>query len=145
MNIKIKRLTDTAKIPTRGSEYAAGYDLYADTTDYLTIYPHQTVKIGTGLAIEIPNGYFGAIFPRSGLSTKKGLRPANTPGCCDSDYRGEYIVALHNDLDLPQTIEPGERIAQLVVIPFLSVYFEEVSELSETTRGEGGFGSTGTK
>ena len=145
MNVKIKKLTDTAKIPTRGSEYAAGYDLYADTTDYVTIYPHQTVKIGTGLAIEIPNGYFGAIFPRSGLSTKKGLRPANTPGCCDSDYRGEYIVALHNDLNLPQTIEPGERIAQLVVMPFLPVCFEGVSELSETTRGEGGFGSTGTK
>lgn len=149
MNIKIKKLTDTAQIPTRGSEYAAGYDLYADMSDFMTngttLQPHTTVKIGTGIAIEIPEGYFGGIFPRSGLSTKKGLRPANTPGCIDADYRGEIIVALHNDSDQIQIIEKGERIAQLVVIPFLPVEFEEVKELSDTDRGSGGFGSTGTK
>ena len=144
MNIKIKRLTETAKIPTRGSDQAAGYDLYADITDKLTLNPHTTAKIGTGLAIEIPDGYFGAILPRSGMATKKGLRPANTPGLCDSDYRGEYIVAVHNDSNQAQTIEPNERIAQLVVIPYLAVDFTEVDELSDTNRGSGGFGSTGT-
>ena len=106
--------------------------------------PHQTVKIGTGLAIEIPKGYFGAIFARSGLATKNGLRPANCVGVCDSDYRGEYIVALHNDTDIPQTINSMERIAQLVVMPFLEVNFEEVYELDDTKRGSDGFGSTGT-
>lgn len=149
MNIKIKKLTDTAKIPTRGSEYAAGYDLYADLPNYVmggfSLPPHNTIKIGTGIAVEIPEGYFGAILPRSGLSTKKGLRPANTPGCIDADYRGEVIVAIHNDSDQIQYIETNERIAQLVIIPFLPVEFEEVEELSETDRGSGGFGSTGTK
>lgn len=144
MEIKIKRLTKTAKIPTRGSDYAAGYDLYADIQEPITISPHTTEKIGTGLAMAIPEGFFGAILPRSGLATKKGLRPANTPGCCDSDYRGEYIVAVHNDTNLEQTIEPGERIAQLVILSFMTAQFDEVEELSETDRGEGGFGSTGT-
>ena len=144
MNIKIKRLTETAKIPTRGSDQAAGYDLYANIPGKLTLNPHTTVKIGTGLAIEIPDGYFGAILPRSGMATKQGLRPANSPGLCDSDYRGEYIVAMHNDSNLPQSIEPNERIAQLVVIPYLAVDFVEVDELSDTNRGSGGFGSTGT-
>lgn len=102
-----------------------------------------TVKIGTGIAVEIPNGYFGAVFARSGLATKEGLRPANAVGVCDSDYRGEYIVALHNDSDTPRTVTPGERIAQLVIMPYLQVDFEEVNELSDTVRGEGGFGSTG--
>lgn len=144
MNIKIKRLTETAKIPTRGSDQAAGYDLYANIPEKLTLNPHTTVKIGTGLAIEIPDGYFGAILPRSGMATKQGLRPANSPGLCDSDYRGEYVVAMHNDSNLPQSIEPNERIAQLVVIPYLTVDFTEVDELSDTNRGSGGFGSTGT-
>lgn len=148
MNIKIKKLTDTAKLPTRGSEYAAGYDLYADIRNSevngIGIPPHKTIKVGTGIALEIPDGYFGGIFPRSGLSTKKGLRPANTPGCIDSDYRGEIIVALHNDSDEVQYIDNGERIAQLVVIPFLVVDFTETDELSDTNRGSGGFGSTGT-
>ena len=144
MNIKIKRLTETAKIPTRGSDQAAGYDLYANIPEKLTLNPHTTIKIGTGLAIEIPDGYFGAILPRSGMATKQGLRPANSPGLCDSDYRGEYIVAMHNDSNLPQSIEPNERIAQLVVIPYLAVNFTEVDELSDTNRGSGGFGSTGT-
>ena len=141
--IKIKKLTDTAKTPTRGSEYAAGYDLYADVKENVQIKPHETVKIGTGLAMEIPDGYFGAIFARSGLATKEGLRPANCVGVCDSDYRGEYIIAIHNDSEETRTITAGERIAQLVVMPYLPVTFDEVSELTDTNRGEGGFGSTG--
>lgn len=141
--INIKKLTDTAKTPTRGSEHAAGYDLYADVKNQVMISPHETEKIGTGLAIEIPDGYFGAIFARSGLAAKEGLRPANCVGVCGSDYRGEYIVAVHNDSDQPRVIDPGERIAQLVVMPYLAVTFEEVTELTDTNRGEGGFGSTG--
>lgn len=141
--IKIKKLTDTAKTPTRGSEYAAGYDLYADVKEDVQIKPHETVKIGTGLAMEIPDGYFGAIFARSGLAAKEGLRPANCVGVCDSDYRGEYIVAIHNDSEETRTITAGERIAQLVVMPYLPVTFDEIAELTDTNRGEGGFGSTG--
>lgn len=143
MKIEIKKLTETAKLPTRGSDRAAGYDLYADIQESVLIKPHTTTKIGTGLAVAIPEGYFGAIFARSGLATKQGLRPANCVGVCDEDYRGEYIVALHNDTDMNQIIEPGDRIAQLVVLPYLLVEFEEVTELSETERGAGGFGSTG--
>lgn len=141
--IKIKKLNKNAIIPARGSEKAAGYDLYACTETKIIIAPHNTVKVGTGLAIEIPDGYFGAIFARSGLATKNGLRPSNCVGVCDSDYRGEYIIALHNDTDIPQVINPMERIAQLVVMPFLEVEFEEVNELDDTKRGDGGFGSTG--
>lgn len=143
MQIKIKKLNDKAIIPTRGSDYAAGYDLYANIAEPVLIPAHETKKIGTGLAIELPAGYFGAIFARSGLATKLGIRPANCVGVCDEDYRGEYIVALHNDTDNPVIIPPDERIAQLVIVPYLSVEFEEVTELSETQRGEGGFGSTG--
>ena len=143
MNIKIKRLSEEATIPTRGSEYSAGYDLYANIEKPVSINPHETVKFGTGWAIEIPDGYFGAIFARSGLATKEGLRPANCTGVCDSDYRGEYIVAIHNDSDVVREITPHERIAQLVVIPYLYVDFKETDELSDTSRGEGGFGSTG--
>lgn len=143
MNIKIKRLSEEATIPTRGSEHSAGYDLYANIEEPVSIKPHETVKIGTGWAIEIPDGYFGAIFARSGLATKEGLRPANCTGVCDSDYRGEYIVAIHNDSDVVREITPHERIAQLVVIPYLYVDFKETDELSDTSRGEGGFGSTG--
>lgn len=145
MVVNIKRLNDLAKVPTRGSKYAAGYDLYAATEYTIHIPAHSTAKIGTGFAFEIPNGYFGAIYARSGLATKKGLRPSNCVGVCDQDYRGEYIVALHNDTDEVQTVEPQERIAQLVVMPYLPVEFNEVDELSETVRGDGGFGSTGTK
>ena len=142
--VKIKKLNENTKIPTHGSEYAAGYDLYACIdNESLFIYPHQTVKIGTGLSVEIPDGYFGAIFARSGLATKQGLRPANCVGVCDSDYRGEYIVALHNDTDNTQTITNGERIAQLVVMPYMPVKFEEVDELSDTERGDKGFGDSG--
>lgn len=145
MKINIKKLNENAIIPTRGSEGAAGVDLYACTSSSIVIMPHNTVKIGTGLAIELPYGYFGAIFARSGLATKQGLRPSNCVGVCDEDYRGEYVVALHNDTDEPQTINPMERIAQLVVMPYLPVEFNEVNELSDTERGDGGFGSTGMK
>jgi len=102
------------------------------------------LKIGTGIAMEIPEGYFGAIFARSGLATKRGLRPANCVGVVDSDYRGEIIIALHNDTEFPQEVSEGERIAQIVIIPYLPVDFTEVDNLSSTVRGEGGFGSTGT-
>ena len=143
MKIEIKKLRENAVIPTRGSNQAAGYDLYAAIDEAVTIKPHTTEKIGTGLAIAVPDGYFGAIFARSGLATKQGLRPANCVGVADSDYRGEYIVALHNDTDTQQVVPPGDRIAQLVVMPYLAVEFEEKEELSETDRGTGGFGSTG--
>lgn len=144
MQIRIKRLTNTAKLPSRGSEYAAGYDLYADTDHCIEIAPHETVMVGTGLSMEIPDGYFGAIFARSGLAAKRQLRPGNCVGVIDSDYRGPVTVALHNDSDETKTIDPYERIAQLVVMPFLTVTFEETDELNDTDRGNGGFGSTGT-
>ena len=143
MNINILRMTDSAKLPERGSVSAAGYDLFADVAEDVTIAPHETKMIGTGLAMEIPEGYFGGIFARSGLSAKEGLRPANCVGVVDSDYRGEIKVALHNDGEQARVITPAEKIAQLVVVPFLSVDFKEVSNLSDTARGEGGFGSTG--
>jgi dUTP pyrophosphatase len=142
-NINVKKLNDLAKLPTRGSDYAAGYDLYAATSYNIEIQPHTTVKIGTGLSFELPQGTFAAIFPRSGIATKRGLRPANCVGVCDSDYRGEYIVAVHNDTDVEQTIQPGDRIAQMVLMPYISMIFEEVNNLTETERGAGGFGSTG--
>ena len=145
MKVEVKKLSETAVLPVRGSEQAAGYDLCADIESTVTIRPGETAKIGTGLAFAIPQGYFGGIFARSGLSTKKGLRPANCTGVVDSDYRGPVIVALHNDSTKEQTIEPGERIAQMILIPYLSAEFEPVAELDETARGEGGFGSTGTK
>lgn len=143
MKINIKRLTDTATIPTRQHEGDAGYDLYADIKEPVTIEPHTTEFIHTGIVIEIPDGYFGAVFARSGLASNEGLRPANCVGVCDSRYRGEYMVALHNDCIAARTVSPGDRIAQLVVMPYLNVEFEEVDELSDTERGEGGFGSTG--
>ena len=145
MQISIQLLNDLAKVPTRGSEYAAGYDLYAATEYDIEIMPHSTVKIGTGISMELPEGTFGAIFARSGLATKKGLRPANCIGVCDSDYRGEYIVPLHNDTDEIMSIEPGERIAQLIVMNFNPIEFNVVNSLSDTKRGDGGFGSSGTK
>lgn len=144
MNIKIKKLNNLAKMPSRGSSDAAGYDLYAATDYIIDIAPHSTVKIGTGLSFELPEGTFAGIFARSGIATKRGLRPANCIGICDSDYRGEYIVALHNDTDEMQSIEPGERIAQMILLPFIEMNFKEVDELSDTERGKGGFGSTGT-
>lgn len=142
-NVKIKFLKENAKIPTRGSENAGGWDLYAAIDEPITIAPHTTEKIGTGISLALPNDTIGAIFARSGLATKKGLAPANKVGVCDSDYRGEYIVALHNHSDEPQTIEPEERIAQLIILPFYPIIFDKVEELTETERGDGGFGSTG--
>ena len=142
-NIKVKKLNENAKLPTKGSEYAAGYDLYAATADEIRVPPHSTNKIGTGLSFELPEGTFAAIFARSGIATKRGLRPANCVGVCDSDYRGEYIVALHNDSEVPQIIEPGERIAQMILLPYIEMTFEESKELSDTERNSGGFGDSG--
>lgn len=144
MSIKIKRLNKNAIIPTKGSVGSAGWDLYACLDEKVEIPAGKTIKIGTGLAIAIPQGFFGAIFARSGLATKKGLRPANCVGVGDSDYRGEYIVALHNDSDITQVVEPGERIAQLLILAYGEALFEEVDSLDDTERGSGGFGSTGT-
>ena len=141
--VKIQKLREDAIIPTRGSVNAAGYDLYAAIPEKVYILPHSTGKIKTGLAMELPDNTFGAIFARSGLATKQGLRPANCVGVCDSDYRGEYIVAVHNDTDTVQVVYPGEKIAQLILLPFLPIDFQMVDELSETERGEDGFGSTG--
>lgn len=143
MDVKIKKLRENAIIPTRGSKEAAGYDLYACCDDIVIIEPHKTVKIGTGLAIQPPKGYFGAIFARSGLALKCGLRPANCIGVCDQDYLGEYIAALHNDTSYPQVINPGDRIAQLVFLPYINVDFYETDNFENTERGDGGFGSTG--
>ncbi len=143
--VNIKKLREGAKLPVRASAAAAGYDLCAclEGDGEVTIAPHTTVRIGTGLSIAIPDGYFGAVFARSGLAAKQGLRPANAVGVCDSDYRGEYIVALHNDSSAEQVVRNGDRIAQLVVMPYLAVDFCEVDALDETERGGGGFGSTG--
>lgn len=143
MNVKVVKLKPNAITPMQGSEYAAGYDLSACIYEPVAIAPHTTAKIGTGLAITPPKGYFGAIFARSGLATKQGLRPSNCVGVCDEDYTGEYIVALHNDTDETRIVTHGDRIAQLVFLPYLSVAFEEVNQLAATDRGAGGFGSTG--
>ena len=143
MEIKVKKLSSTAKLPTRGSAYAAGYDLYADIAEPAEIPPHRTVMISTGLSMEIPEGYFGAIFALSGLAARESLRPANCVGVVDADYRGSFMIAVHNDGETARTVMPQERIAQMVVIPFLPVEFCEAEELSDTARGEGGFGSTG--
>lgn len=143
MNIKIKKLNNLAKMPSRGSSGAAGFDLYAATDSIIDIAPHSTMKIDTGLSFELPEGTFAGIFARSGIATKRGLRPANCTGIIDSDYRGPVIVALHNDTDEIQNIEPGERIAQMILLPFISMDFNEVNELSDTARGEGGFGDSG--
>lgn len=144
-NVNIKKLNPNATIPTYGSEAAAGCDLYACLDASVTIEPHQTALIKTGLALEVPTGYAGLIYARSGLASKRNLAPANKVGVVDADYRGEVMVALHNHGTTAQTIEHGERIAQMVIAPFLTANFIEVDELSDTVRGEGGFGSTGTK
>lgn len=143
--MKIIKLNENAVIPTYGTEYSAGADLYACTDEDITINPGETELIKTGIAIEIPVGYAGFIYARSGLASKKGLAPANKVGVIDADYRGEIMVALYNQSNEPQVIAAKERIAQLVIAPFLKVEFEEVDELTETVRGAGGFGSTGTK
>jgi dUTP pyrophosphatase len=145
MKIAIQKLNQNAKLPTYGSEYAAGADLYACLTEEVTIAPHQTVVIPTGIALELPVGYAGLIYARSGLATKKGLAPANKVGVVDCDYRGEVKVALHNHSEIPQTVAPAERVAQLVITPYITAVFEEAESLSQTERGAGGFGSTGSK
>ena len=144
VNINIKKLSNTARIPLRGSNEAAGYDLYADITeDFIEIKPHCTAKVPTNIAMEIPDGYFGGVFPRSGLATREGLRLANCVGVIDQDYRGGIIVPIHNDTDTVRFVNKDERIAQLIIMPYLEVGFTEVKKLNTTSRGEGGFGSTG--
>ncbi len=143
IKIDIKKLNDRAQLPTRGSEQAAGWDLYSNNEEAVDVNAHSTVMIGTGLSMAIPNGYFGAVYARSGLASKQGLRPANCVGVIDSDYRGEIIVSLHNDTNERKTINPNERIAQLVVMPYLATEFDEKDILDETRRGSNGFGSTG--
>ena len=144
MKIKVKKLNENAILPTYGTAFAAGADLYnlpgADTV----IPPHETVMIHTGLAMEIPEGYAGFLFARSGIASKRGLAPANKVGVIDSDYRGEFMVALHNHSDAPAEIAGGERIAQLCILPVLQAQFILSDSLDETERGSGGFGSTGT-
>ena len=139
MEIKIRKISDNAKI-SHGSDQAAGYDLYAVTD--ATINPHECVLVGTGLIMQIPEGYFGGIYARSGLASKQGLRPANCVGVVDSDYRGEVKVALRNDTNEVRSVSAGERIAQIIIQPYLNVTFVE-GELDDTERGAGGFGSTG--
>ena len=148
MEIKIKKLYEDAIIPTRGSYYAAGYDLYAyieckEEHTGVVILPHETVLIGTGVAIQPPKDCFGAVFARSGLASKQGLRPANCVGVCDYDYTGEYMIALHNDSDTQRFVKHGDRIGQVVFMPYVNVNFIEVEDLDATERGDGGFGSTG--
>ena len=157
LNVKIKRLSDTAIMPTYGSAKAACMDLYAnlgyhearsvdgikDYPNFVEIPPHSTAKIGTGFAFQPPEGYCGLIFARSGLATRQGLAPANKVGVCDEDYIGEYIVALHNDTDSEQYVHHGDRIAQLMFVPYEQANLIEVDTLDETERGSGGFGSTG--
>lgn len=145
MELKIKKLKESAKLPTYGSEFAAGADLYAAEEENITIKPHETKLIHTGFAMEIPVGYVGLIYARSGLASKRHLAPANKVGVVDSDYRGEVMVALHNHGNEPQTIDKNERIAQMVIAPFLHVDYVEAENLTNTVRGEGGFGSTGKK
>lgn len=145
MKIKVKKLTPEAVVPTLGSKFAAGADLYSAEKGDVVIAPGETKFIGTGIAVEIPEGYVGLVYARSGLACKRGLAPANKVGVIDSDYRGEIKVALLNHGKEPQALEKGERIAQMVVAPYLSVTYEETGELSDTERGEGGFGSTGRK
>ncbi len=146
MIVNIKKLTEKAVVPTYGTEYAAGADLYACLEESVSIAPGETFMIGTGIAMEIPDGYVGLVFARSGLSCKKGLAPANKVGVIDSDYRGEIKVALHNHNLKGDAIavENGERIAQISIVPYLKAEFELKDELNDTKRGENGFGSTGS-
>ena len=143
VTVRFKKLDLRACVPTYGSAAAAGADLYA--LDGVTVQPGETVLVHTGLALEIPEGYAGLIYARSGLATKRGLAPANKVGVVDADYRGEIMVSLHNHSSVPQSVESGERVAQLVITPFLRVDFDETDDLSDTDRGAGGFGSTGRR
>lgn len=143
--IAVKKLDDRAVLPTYGSEFSAGADLYALAEEEISFAPGETKLVHTGLSMEIPQGYAGLIYARSGLASKRGLAPANKVGVVDADYRGEVMVALHNHSTVEQKVAPGERIAQLVIAPFLKADFFETETLSETVRGAGGFGSTGRK
>ena len=144
-SVRIKKLDENATVPTYGSEFAAGADLYACEGEAVTIHPHETKLIHTGIAMEIPTGLAGLVYARSGIASKRGLAPANKVGVIDSDYRGEIMVALHNHSESVQTIENGERIAQIVIAPYITANFILSDELDDTNRGDGGFGSTGTK
>ena len=141
--VKVKKVRERAILPTYGSADAAGADLYACIDEVVSVAPGCTVFVPTGLAMEIPKGYAGLIYARSGLACKKGLAPANKVGVVDSDYRGEFMVALHNHGDTVQTVNPADRIAQLVITPVITPIYEECAELSDTVRSGGGFGSTG--
>lgn len=143
MKLRFKKLDPAATVPAYATEFSAGADLYNLDCEVI-IAPHATVLIHTGIAMEIPEGYCGLIFARSGLATKRGLAPANKVGVIDADYRGEIMVALHNHTDKEATVAPKERIAQLAIVPFLKATFEEAENLTDTVRGMGGFGSTGT-
>ena len=143
MEIMVKKLTPTAKLPERGSSEAAGYDLFADTDTDISIAPHETFMVHTGIAMAIPSGYFGGVYARSGLSAKEGLRPANCTGVIDADYRGEIMVALHNDSETARTVTPYQKVAQLIIQKYEAIDFTECEELEDTNRGTGGFGSTG--
>lgn len=155
INVKIKRLSETAQLPTKAHDSDAAFDLYADIQDTfkpfgstedvkgIKVMPGQTVKVHTGFSTEIPIGYWGAIYARSGLATKQGLRPANCVAVIDAEYRGEWLIPLHNDSSDVQIIHHGDRIAQFMLAPVIETKLEEVNELTESDRGEGGFGSSG--
>lgn len=147
MEVRIKKIYEDAIIPTHGSEYSAGYDLHAyikNESGVIQIAPHRMIKINTGIAISLPHDTFGGIYARSGLASKRGLRPANCTGIIDSDFTGEIIIALYNDSDEVQEVKDGERVAQLIIQQYITVDFNEVEDLPHTERGSGGFGSTGT-
>ena len=144
-DVKIKKLRANAQMPTYGSDFAAGADMYAAIDESVTIAPGETKLIPTGLAFQIPVGYAGFVYARSGLASKRGLAPANKVGVIDADYRGEVMVALHNHGAAPQAVEPSERIAQMIIAPFITANYIFSDELDDTLRGEGGFGSTGRK
>lgn len=143
--INVKKLRPDARLPVYGTEFSAGADLCACLDAPVTLQPGETKLISIGIAMEIPAGYAGLVFARSGLASKRHLAPANKVGVIDPDYRGEFFVPLHNHGPVPQTVEPGERIAQMILTPFLTAQFVEAESLSDTVRGAGGFGSTGTK
>lgn len=145
LTILVKRLSETAKLPTKATPDSAGFDLYVDLEgpDFVAIMPHTSVMLNTGISMAIPKGYFGGIFARSGLASREGLRPPNCVGVIDSDYRGNIGVGLYNDSDQVRTISHGQRVAQMVIIPCPDAELEEVENLPDTERGDGGFGSTG--
>lgn len=145
VDVRFIKLDKNAIVPSYATEHSAGADLYALPNGQITVKPGETVLVHTGIAMEIPTGYAGFIYARSGIATKRGLAPANKVGVIDSDYRGEIMVSLHNHSEKPQALESGERIAQLVIAPYIKADFIESDALEDTFRGAGGFGSTGKK